>query len=131
MNYCSIQDAWGQNQNDYITNQYKKYNSRYNISNNPKNTLENFSSNEIPKISKIPEIPKNHLKNINNCNNFFSHLNKCKQCQRLVRNKYRPKILENFSDILDTNKDIVVLILVGICIMLFFNLVNSATKNIK
>lgn len=126
MNYCSIQDAWGQN--DYITNQYKKYNSRYNISDNPKNTLEKFSSN---KIHEIPKIPKNHLKNINNCNDFFSHLNKCKHCQRLVRNKYRPKILENFSDILDTNKDIVVLILVGICIMLFFNLVNSATKNVK
>ena len=126
MNYCSIQDAWGQN--DYITNQYKKYNSRYNISDNPKNTLEKFSSN---KIHEIPKISKNHLKNINNCNDFFSHLNKCKQCQRLVRNKYRPKILENFSDILDTNKDIVVLILVGICIMLFFNLVNSATKNVK
>ena len=120
MNYCSIQDAWGQN--DYITNQYQKYNSRYTISDNPKKTLEKFSSNEIPK---------NHLKNINNCNDFFSHLNKCKQCQRLVRNKYRPKILENFSNILDTNKDIVVLILVGICIMLFFNLVNSATKNVK
>ena len=120
MNYCSIQDAWGQN--DYITNQYQKYNSRYTVSDNPKKTLEKFSSNKIPK---------NHFKNINNCNDFFSHLNKCKQCQRLVRNKYRPKILENFSNILDTNKDIVVLILVGICIMLFFNLVNSVTKNDK
>jgi hypothetical protein len=117
MNYCSIQDAWGQN--DYITNQFNKYNNRYNVSDNPKNTLEKFSSE------------KNHFKNINNCNDFFLHLNKCKKCQRQVRNKYRPKILENFSNILDTNKDIVVLILVGICIMLFFNLVNSVTKNDK
>ena len=120
MNYCSIQDAWGQN--DYITNQFNKYNNRYNVSDNPKNTLEKFSSEKNPK---------NHLKNINNCNDFFLHLNKCKKCQQLVRNKYRPKILENFSNILDTNKDIVVLILVGICIMLFFNLVNSVTKNDK
>ncbi len=118
MNYCSIQEAWGQN--DYITNQYKKYNSRYNPSDNPKKTLEKFSSDENPK---------DHIKKINNCNDFLSHLNKCKQCQKMIRNKYRPKILENFSEILDTNKDIVVLILVGICIMLFFNLVNSVTKN--
>lgn len=34
MNYCSIQDAWGQN--DYITNQFNKYNNRYNVSDNPK-----------------------------------------------------------------------------------------------
>ena len=120
MNYCSIQDAWGQN--NYITNQYNKYNDRYNVSDNPKNTLEKFSTNQNPK---------NHLKNISNCDNFFSHLNKCKKCQRLIRNKYRPKILKYFSNILDANKDIVVLILVGICIMLFFNLVNSVTKNEK
>lgn len=118
MNYCSLQEAWGQN--DYITNQYKKYNDRYNVSVKPKNTLENFSSDEIPK---------EHIKKINNCNDFLSHLNKCKQCQQVIKNKYRPKILENFSDILDTNKDIVVLILVGVCIMLFFNLVNNVTKN--
>jgi len=122
MNYCSIQDAW--EKNDYITNQYKTYNNKYNVSDNPKKTLEKFSSNE----NENKKITKNHIKNINKCSDFLSHLNKCKHCQKLVRNKYRPKILENFSDILDTNKDIVVLILVGICIMLFFNLVNSVTK---
>ena len=49
----------------------------------------------------------------------------------MIKNKYRLKIVETFSEILDDNKDIVVLILVGICIMLFFNLVNSITKNEK
>jgi hypothetical protein len=117
MNYCSIQEAWGQN--EYITNQYKKYNNRYNVKVNSKNTLEKFSPDEIPK---------EHMKKINNCSDFLGHLNKCKHCQQIIRNKYRPKILENFSDILDTNRDIVVLILVGICIMLFFNLVNNVTK---
>lgn len=126
MNYCSIQEAW--EKTDYITNQYKTYNNRYNVSDNPKNTLEKFSSNENQKIPKIPKNPKNHIKNINKCDDFLSHLNKCTHCQRLLKNKYRPQILENFSDILDTNKDIVVLILIGICIMLFFNLVNSVTK---
>lgn len=120
MNYCSIQEAWGQN--DYITNQYKKYNNRYNISEKPKNTLEKFSSDETPKT---------HIKKISTCNDFIAHLNKCKNCQRMIRNKYRPKILENFSEILDSNRDIVVLILVGVCIMLFFNLVNSVTNNDK
>ena len=118
MNYCSIQEAWGQN--DYITNQYKKYNNRYNVYVDPRKTLEKFSPDENPK---------EHIKKINNCNDFLSHLSKCKTCQQMIQNKYRPKILENFSEILDTNKDIVVLILVGVCIMLFFNLVNSVTKN--
>lgn len=136
MNYCSIQEAWGQN--DYITNQYKKYNCRYNDSNNPikilentlektlektsEKTLENFSSDENHTV---------HVKKINNCNDFFLHLDSCKHCQTMIKNNYSPKILEKFSEILDTNKDIVVLILVGVCIMLFFNLVNSVTKNEK
>jgi len=122
MNYCSLQEAWGQN--DYITNQYKKYNSEYNHSDsfNSEKTLENFSSDENHT---------DHIEKIDNCNDFFLHLKSCKKCQKMIKNKYRPKILETFSEILDDNKDIVVLILVGICIMLFFNLVNSITKNEK
>jgi len=107
MNYCSIKDAWGQN--EYITNQFKKYDNP-----DSKKTLETFSTeNNHPKIS--------------NCKDFISHLNKCKKCQHILRDKYRPKILEKFSDIIETNKDVIVLILVGICIMLFFNLVNNIT----
>lgn len=126
MNYCSIQEAWGQN--DYITNEYKKYNSKYNDSVNSVNsvnsikTLEKFSSDE----NHTDQIKKNY-----NCDDFLFHLKTCSKCQNMIRDKYRPKILDKFSEILDTNKDVVVLILVGICIMLFFNLVNSVTKNNK
>jgi len=120
MNYCSIQEAWGQN--DYITNEYKKYNSKYNHSVNPIKTLEKFSSDE----NHTDQIKKNY-----NCDDFLFHLKTCNKCQNMIIDKYRPKILDKFSEILDTNKDVVVLILVGICIMLFFNLVNSVTKNDK
>ena len=46
-----------------------------------------------------------------------------------MREQFRPKILENFEDIIQTNRDIIVLILVGICFMLFFNLLTSATSS--
>ena len=128
MNYCSIQEAWGQD--DYITNQYKKYNCKYNDSNNPIKSLEKNLEKSLETF--LPD--ENHtddVKKINNCNDFFLHLNSCKHCQKMIKNKYSPKILEKCSEILDTNKDIIVLILVGVCIMLFFNLVNSVTKNDK
>lgn len=125
MNYCSIQEAWGKN--DYISSQYKKFtnpnhdrgiiNSHEKNFSTSKKTLENFSPNE----NKL----KNHISKINNCDDFVKHLNKCRKCQNAIRNKYRPKILENFTDIIETNKDILVLILIGISIMLFFNLINS------
>jgi len=138
MNYCSIQEAWGQD--DYITTQYKKYNCKYNDSSNPikslEKNLEKSLENFLPDENHTDEnhTDENHtddVKKINNCNDFFLHLDSCKHCQRMIKNKYSPKILEKFSEILDTNEDIVVLILVGVCIMLFFNLVNSVTKNEK
>lgn len=122
MNYCSIQEAWGKN--NYISNQYRTYNNSVQPKNTPekknivsKKTLENFS----PAQNKL----KNHISKIYNCNDFIKHLNVCKKCQNIVRNKYRPKILENFTNIIETNKDVIVLILIGISILLFFNLVNS------
>ena len=115
MNYCSIQEAWGQN--DHITKQYKRYNNPYEEKVTNKKTLEKFSSSE-KKFKK-------HISKINNCDDFIKHLDKCKKCQTALRNKYSPKILENFSDMVENNRDIVVLILVGISIMLFFNLIKS------
>ena len=46
-----------------------------------------------------------------------------------MRDQFRPKILENFEDIIQTNRDIIVLVLVGICLMLFFNLLTNATSS--
>ena len=114
MNYCSIQEAWGYNDN--ITNQYKKYNSSYEEKDNKK-TLENFSSDE--------KIIKKHINKIRSCDDFIKHLDKCKKCRLAIKNKYSPKILENFSEIIDSNRDIIVLILVGLSILIFFNLIKS------
>ena len=84
MNYCSIKDAWGQN--EYITNQFKKYSNQ----DSDKKPIETFST-------------ENTHHKISNCKDFISHLNKCKKCQHILRDKYRPKILEKFSDIIETN----------------------------
>lgn len=116
MNYCSIQEAW--EKNDNISCHYKKYNNSYDPDLTKKNSLENFSSTQNVE---------SHLNKINNCHDFLLHLETCASCHQAVRNKYRPKILENFSDVIETNKDIIILILIGISIMLFFNLIRSVT----
>lgn len=115
MNYCSLQDAWGKD--DYISKQYKNYDNTF------------FGSNKVEKFSSTEKKFKSHVKKIYSCDNFIEHLNKCKSCQTYIRNKYQSKILENFSDLVENNKDIIVLILVGVSIMLFFNLVNSVSHN--
>jgi len=123
MNYCSIQEAWG-NEN-YISKQYKKFEENTQEKKIPiiqKKTIENFS-----KASFNQNKPRNV--NQSSCNDFINHLKTCRSCQVKIREQFRPKILENFEDIIQTNRDIIVLILVGICIMLFFNLITSTTKN--
>jgi hypothetical protein len=123
MNYCSIQEAWGHN--NYISKEY----------NNFEKPLEKNIIQRKPVIQKktIEKFSNNKIKNINTnkqmyCNDFINHLKTCRSCQIKLRDQFRPKILENFEDIIQTNRDIIVLVLVGICIMLFFNILTSTVK---
>lgn len=127
MNYCSIQDAWGQE--NYISKQYKNFDQNIQKTHEIKKPI--IQKKTIEKFSKVklsrPSLKLNKNKN-NHCNDFVIHLKACRSCQLKMREQFRPKILENFEDIVQTNRDIIVLILVGICFMLFFNLLTSATS---
>ena len=124
MNYCSLQEAWGQG--NYISKEYKKYDQKIeNLKSNLKSYQKpSIQKKPIEKFSKVNENKKETTVKVY-CNEFINHLKKCRSCQAKVRNQFRPKILENIEDIIQTNRDIIVLVLVGICIMLFFNLINS------
>jgi len=130
MNYCTIQEAWGQG--NYISNQYKIHDN--NRPNMQKKSIEN-SENNIIKIKEPFENSyknnKNHKNNKLNCNTFFTHIENCRQCQIKMRDHFKPKILENFEDIIQTNRDIIVLILIGLCFMIFFNMISNITSDNK
>jgi len=123
MNYCSIQEAWGNS--NYISKEYKNFEKPLEknvIQRKPviqKKTIEKFSNNKIKKINTGKQMY---------CNDFINHLKTCRTCQIKLRDQFRPKILENFEDIIQTNRDIIVLVLVGICILLFFNILTSTVK---
>ena len=123
MNYCSIQEAWGHS--NYISKEYKNFEKPLEknvIQRKPviqKKTIEKFSNNKLKKINTDKQMY---------CNDFINHLKTCRSCQIKLRDQFRPKILENFEDIIQTNRDIIVLVLVGICIMLFFNILTSTVK---
>jgi len=126
MNYCTIQEAWGQG--NYISNNYK---SESNIEKKPIETFENSENNIIKKKESFKNSHKYEKGDKLNCNNFFNHIRNCRQCQNKMRNEFRPKILENFEDIIQTNRDIIVLILVGLCFIIFFNMISNITSNNK
>jgi hypothetical protein len=90
-----------------------------------------FQSVKKPKtINKVKHVDSydNYHKEINSCEDYMVHIKSCRKCYNRIRHQFRPQIIENFQDIIEDNRDIIVLILIGISILLFFNLINNITK---
>jgi hypothetical protein len=115
MNYCSIQDAWGSANN--ASKQFTEYSN-----NITKPNIEHFSQND--NVQKT-----NHFNQTNNCDSFLSHIRNCRKCYNKMNNFFKPKLIEKFQGIVDENRDTIVLFLIGVSILLFFNLINNITKN--
>jgi hypothetical protein len=122
MNYCSIEDAWGKN--NCVSNQYNK------------NTIDS-SNNQFYKNEKIienfvesKEQKKTHLKidELHDCEDFLLHIKNCRKCYNKMRHLFKPQLVDKIQIIIDENRDTIVLILIGISILLFFNLINNITK---
>lgn len=143
MNYCSLEDAWGGKCNQ-ISNQYKNYMVEKNYTepqpaeqikkqdfsvenfNNTSNTITRTNNQQKKPLTKNDD---HHLDELYDCDSFLNHIRNCRKCHSKMRNYFRPKLVENFQDIIDDNRDTIVLILIGISILLFFNLINNMTKS--
>ena len=163
MNYCTIQEAWGKqieqftnndNENQQnrpsghnISNSYSHNNSNNNNNNNNHSPSNNNSHNHSHNHSyshnsennndetfNYNKIKQNNSYNINydetcNCDILFNHIKKCPKCYNKIKNYFRPKIIEYYHNIIDDNKDIITLILIGLFILLFYKLINNLTKS--
>lgn len=149
MNYCSLEDAWGGKCNQ-ISNQYnnymveKNYTQPQSADNIKKKesaldfTIENFNNtqsntyskqNKTQSLQTSPKNDDNHLDELYDCDSFINHVRNCRKCNNRMRSYFKPKLVENFQDIIEDNRDTIVLILIGISILLFFNLINNMTKS--
>ena len=124
MNYCSIEEAWGNS--NYASNQIKEYmtNTNDNQIKQPKQSIEPVQS--IEQVQSKQSIEQPQPNQLNDCDLFILHLKNCKKCYNRIHNEYKPNTLEQ---IINDNKDTIVLILIGMFILLFFNLINNITKN--
>ncbi len=148
MNYCSIDDAWGRCNS--ISNQFKNHMENHLDASNDSECKPNTHSNSdnsanIPKkpmnIEKFSnqDSKQNQIKNKQNydytdnnfdngCDAFMNHIKTCRKCYNKMRYQFRSHLVENFQEIVEDNRDTIVLILLGISILLFFNLINNLTK---
>lgn len=119
MNYCSIQDAWGSS--DYITDQFKKYDSANNVENFDsiiKNNTENNTENNLEKTITVTKIDYT-------CDDFFNHHEQCLHCKNRMQNRYSSKIIERIGIFINENKDNIILCLIILFIFIFIKLLFS------
>jgi len=129
MNYCSIQDAWGNS----IANSYTNYmKEKDTINSNTDLHLQPPQPSDISNISNNNEKLLNNNETINNsiCNNYLTHIQHCKFCQ-LEMEKYNNKkysIINYLFKFSEDNKDFIILGFILLFILLFINLINNLNK---
>jgi hypothetical protein len=119
-------------QASYLSEQPQKGSSQKEPSQRDSFQKESFSmiTKDDERLSKI----KKHVEEIYNCDGIMNHLRHCRSCynkmkQNFPRESFTSSLREHFEDLVDDNRDSIVLILVGISILLFINLINNVTKN--
>ncbi len=138
MNYCSIQDAWGKSNN--MSTQMKEYmgntNNAYNLyseqkqqsSTVPQEPLTNNQQLNTLKPEELVQLIQLIQKQNNECNYFMDHITKCNVCYSRMQNKFRSPIIEKIYQLIQENRDTLLIILIGIAILLILNLINNIGK---
>lgn len=137
MNYCSIQDAWGKP--NTISNQLKEYNNtknkdddnKKNYKYNNEDDKEHFAdvrSENVPNYYRNNTRSESRKNTYYNCAEIMNHLKNCKVCANNIRKQYRSPLLDNINNMIDDNRETLVLVLMGISILLFINLINNLTS---
>ena len=121
MNYCTLKEAWGQDNN--TGDIYEKFNNT-----NNKKRKKPIKKNIIETFAEKVETYSESAAETYNCKKIINHIKKCKKCQMKLRKEFCPKLLSNVQGILNENRDLFVLVLLGICIVLFFNIIMSINK---
>ena len=124
MMYCSLDEAWG-------NNSISKF---YNLNNNIK-LKENFDNDTIEEFSSVVNSDCSQKRQVNK---VYQHIKKCKKCQKKLYDKLSKKFNDNTNNnllnycnnFIKKNNNTIVLILLGISILIFLNLVNSIFKKI-
>ena len=126
MMYCSLEEAWGKNSIS------KFYENKKIVKNRSDRVIEPFTEESINNTE---------CTTISDCdeqiNKIFKHISKCEKCQKKLYKKLNKKfgksndLVKKIRDIINNNNEIIVVILLGICILIFFNLVKSLLSSNK
>ena len=149
MNYCSLEDAWGcnnpskqiksyqiermTNTNEEIPTQQPTQQATQQATQRATHQATQQATQQATHQATMqPTMQPTNIvyteQQEYDCDKVLNHIKNCKSCYNKYRNHFRPQLIENINNMINDNKDVIVLILIGISILLFFNLINNLTK---
>ena len=138
MQFCTINEAWGNN--EYITENLKNEKS------DTEKNIETQSDSPIKEtFKKIKKQKKNIYYNATEDSiyeNFTDTINdkrerekliskvlKSRRCRDVLRKKFRPNLINKLILILDDYRDVIVLVLIGFSVIIFLNMIYNLNRN--
>jgi|TARA_Y100000991_G_scaffold215600_1_gene206760 polyribonucleotide nucleotidyltransferase len=138
MQFCTINEAWGNN--EYITENLKNEKS------DTEKNIETQSDSPIKEtFKKIKKQKKNIYYNATEDSiyeNFTDTINdkrerekligkvlKSRRCRDVLRKKFRPNLVNKLILMLDDYRDVIVLVLIGFSIIIFLNMIYNLNRN--
>jgi hypothetical protein len=126
MLYCSIDEAWG----NYFNINDEKPNNDKSEKNEKSDKPSNNNKKDLKKIVEnfTESINEEQILSEEDCGKIIKHVMKCKKCQKKLKEMLTPKLISLLKNLLEDYRDLFVLLLVGISILLFFNLVSNLSN---
>ena len=119
MHFCSLQEAWGND--NYITQNYSNFNDKKNTS-SLNNSIRNNSKKNFKKIEKFSNFDKKKFV-FNNHDDIINHVLNCDYCKQKLRMKLFNPLVSIIKKAIDEYREPIVLILITVFIVLLINLV--------
>ena len=137
MQFCTIDEAWGNN--EYITENLKnnKSESEKEVETNTESPIkETFKKVKKPKRSIYYNATEestfeNFTDTINDRKEREKLINKVlksRRCRNVLRKKFRPDLINKLILILDDYRDVIVLVLIGFSVIIFLNMIYNLNK---
>lgn len=137
MQFCTLDEAWGNNK-EYFTNNQKEDKMEQ------KNLELSSSSSEKENFVAVKKQPKKIYYNATEeslLENFTDTINdkrerdkliqkvlKSRRCRDVLRKKFRPNLINKLILILDDYRDVIVIVLIGFCIVIFLNMLYNINR---
>lgn len=142
MQFCTIDEAWGANKNDVADYPIKTATENFNNEDKPSDDSteqsiikEKFKNNKKPKKIYFNHTEESLFEGFTDTINdrherekLLSRVLKSRRCRNVLRKKFQPNLVNKLHMILDDYRDVIVLVLIGFCIIIFLKMLYNISK---